>query len=62
MYDFLIGEMIYLGYRDGFPMLSALVYIVIHWTRLTVNHDVRLSVVMIHQATLLHGISIFIEY
>ena len=29
----LIGGMIGLGYRDGFPMVSALVCLVTHWTR-----------------------------
>ena len=28
-----------------------------HWTGPMVNHDVRLSIVMIHQAIILHGLS-----
>ena len=39
----LIGGMIGLGYRDGFPMVSALVCLVTHWTRPMVSHDLRLS-------------------
>ena len=33
-----------------------------HWTRPTMNHDTRLSIVMIHQATILHGLSTLREY
>ena len=29
--------------QDGFPMLSALVCMVINWTGPTLNHDIRLS-------------------
>ena len=32
---------------DGFPMVSALVCMVTHLTRLTVNHNIRLLIVMI---------------
>ena len=39
----LIGGMIGLGYRDGFPMVSSLVCLVTHWTRPMVSHDLRLS-------------------
>ena len=28
-----------------------------HWTELTTNHDARLSIVMIHQATIMHRLS-----
>ena len=28
-----------------------------HWTRLTMNHEARLSIVMIHQTTILHELS-----
>ena len=34
--------MVGLGYQDGFPMVSALVYMVTHWTRLTMSHDISL--------------------
>ena len=57
MHYILIGGMTYLSHRDGFPMVSTVACIVMHWIRLIVNHDVRLSIVMIHQATLLHGLS-----
>ena len=53
----LIRGMICLGHQDGFLMVSALVFMFIHWTRPTINYEVRLSVVMIHQATMLHGLT-----
>ena len=40
----LIGGIVGLSYRDEFPMVSALVCIVTHWTRPTVSHDLRLSI------------------
>ena len=43
VHHLLIGGMVGLSYRDGLPMVSALVYIVTHWMRPTVNHDFRLS-------------------
>ena len=60
MYHILIGGMICLDCRDGFPMMSALVY-VMHTRQPTVNHDARLSIVMIHQATILHELSTLIR-
>ena len=39
VYYLLIGGMASLGYRDGFPIVSALVCMVTHWTRLMVSHD-----------------------
>ena len=51
----LIRRMTYLDCRNGFAMVSVLVYMVTHWTRPTMNHDTRLSIVMIHQTTILHG-------
>ena len=50
----LIGGMACLGHQDGFPMVSALAY-VMHGH--TINHAARLSIVMIHQVTILHGLS-----
>ena len=41
--------------QNGFPMVS--VACDAHWTRPTVNHNTRLSIVMILQATILHGLS-----
>ena len=53
VHHLLIGGMASLGYRDGFPMLSALVCMVTHWTGPMVSHDLRLS--SIHDLTkLLH--------
>ena len=39
----LIGRIVDLGYRYRFPMVSALVCMVIHWTGPMVRHDLRLS-------------------
>ena len=51
----LIGGMADHGYRDGFPMMSALVCMVTLWTRPTVSHD--LSVSSSHDLTkLLHSV------
>ena len=52
VHHFLIRRMTYLGRRDEFPMVSVLVY-VMH----TGQEDVRLSIVIIHQTTILHGLS-----
>ena len=38
-----IGGMAGLGYQDEFPMVSALVCMVTHWTGPIVSHDLRLS-------------------
>ena len=35
--------MVYLDNWDGFPMVSALVCIVAHWTKPTMSHDLKLS-------------------
>ena len=44
VYYLLIEKMTCLGRRwDGVPMVSVIVCIAIHWTRLAMNHDVRLS-------------------
>ena len=45
-----------LSHQDEFLMVSVLVCMVTHWIRLAINHNVRLSIVMIHQATILHGL------
>ena len=50
MHHLLIGGMVSFGYRDRFHMMSVLVCDA-HWTRPMMNHDTRLSIVMIHQAT-----------
>ena len=51
---------------DGIGISSLLVMITLgldmyignaHWIRPTMNHDARLSIVMIHQASILHGLS-----
>ena len=51
--------MICLGYQDGFLMGNALIYIVTHWIRTLVNHNIDYQVVMIHQTTMLYGLSTF---
>ena len=38
-----IEGMVGLGYWDGFPMVSALVYMVTRWIGPMVSHDLRLS-------------------
>ena len=43
VHHLLIGWITGFGYRDGFPMVSVLVCMVIHWTWPTVIHDLRLS-------------------
>ena len=43
VHHLLIGGMTGLGYWDKFLMVSALVCVVAHWTRLMVSHDLRLS-------------------
>ena len=42
VYYLLIGRMTCLGHRDEVPVVRALVCIVTHLIRPTVNHDVRL--------------------
>ena len=42
MYHLLIGGMTSFGYRDGFPMVSALVCMVILWIKFMMSHDLRL--------------------
>ena len=39
----LIGGMVGLDHWDGFSMVSALMCLVIYWTRPMVSHDIRLS-------------------
>ena len=53
----LIEGMTCFGRQNGFPMMSALVCIVIHWTEPMMNHNVRLSIIVIRQMTILHGLS-----
>ena len=53
----LIKGMTCLGNWNEFPMVSALEYVNAHYIGPMVNHDVRLSIIMIHQATILHGLS-----
>ena len=43
VHHLLIGVMTGLGHRDEFPMRSALVCMVTHWTRPIVSHKLRLS-------------------
>ena len=44
--DLLIGGIAGLSYWDRFPMVSALVCMVTHWTKPMVSHDLNLSSVM----------------
>ena len=43
VHHLLIGGMTGLNYQDEFPMVSALVCIITHWTGSMVSHDLRLS-------------------
>ena len=43
VHHLLIGRMTGLDYWDGFPMVSALVYMVAHWIRPILSYDLRLS-------------------
>ena len=47
----LLRVMTYHSHLDDFLMMSAYDA---NWTEPTKNHDIRLSIVMIHQATILH--------
>ena len=68
VHHLLIGGMTCLGRRDGFHMVSALVYMMytsvydVHWTRPMMNHDARLSIVTIHQVIILYRLSILKGY
>ena len=62
VYYLLIGGMAYLGHHDGFPMMSALMCMVTCWIRPTMNHDVRLLIITIYQATIPYGFSTLREY
>ena len=42
MHYLLIRGMASLGHKDRVPVVSALMYIVTHWTRLVVSYDVWL--------------------
>ena len=53
----LIGGMTYLGYQNDFPMVSALMCMVTHWTGPMMNRDINYWVVMIHYATILCELS-----
>ena len=48
-----MGGISCLGHWDRFPMVSALVCMTTYYTGPIVNHDARLLVVMIYQATIL---------
>ena len=43
VHHLLIRGMAGLGYWDEFPMMSALVCMIAHWTRPMVSYDLRLS-------------------
>ena len=61
VHHLLIRGMVYLGgrdvsYSDCTSVCDA------HWIGPTMNHDARLSIFMIHQVTILHGLSTLREY
>lgn len=43
IYYILIGGMINLDHQDEVAMVSALMYMIIHWTGPVMGHDIRLS-------------------
>ena len=51
-----------LGYWDAFLVVSALMRIVTHWIGPMMNHDVKLSIIMIHQSTMMHKLLILRGY
>lgn len=57
-----IGGMTCLSHRDSFPMVNALVWMVVHWIKPILNHNISYRVVMIHQATMLCELSAIKEY
>ena len=59
MHYLLIVGITSLDYWDEVPMVSTPMCMVTHWIELTVNNDIRLSIVMIHQAIILHELSTF---
>ena len=56
VHHLLIGGMTYLDHRDGFSIVSA------HWIGPIGNHNANPSNAMIHQATILHKLSILRGY
>ena len=49
-----MGGMFCLSRQDGFLVVNALVYINTHWTGQTMNHNVKLLSVIIHQTIILY--------
>ena len=62
MHHLLFRGIACLDRKDEFSIMSALVCMIIHWTRSMMNHDIRLLVVMIYQITILHELSTLREY
>ena len=62
MHYFIIKKMICLNHRDEFHIVSALMCMIIHLIRLTVNRYMRLSIIMVRQVTILDVLSILKEY
>ena len=56
VHHFLIGGMICFGCRDGFPYDECTSICDAHWIGPMMNHDARLLIIIIHQATILHGL------
>ena len=53
----IIGGITFHSHHDSFPMVSALESIITHCVGPMMNHDISYWVVIIHQATILHGLS-----
>ena len=62
MHYLLIRGVTYFGHRDGFPMTSALLYMITHWIKPMINHYISYQIVTIHQTTILYETSTLKEY
>ena len=62
VYHLLIEGITCLDHQDSFLMTSALMYMVTYYIGLMVNHDINYQIIMIHQSTMLHGLSTLKEY
>lgn len=58
----LIIRMISLSFRDKFPMMSTIMYMVAHFIRSTINHNIDFRIVVIYQTIILHKLSTVIGY
>lgn len=62
VYCLIIKGITCLSFQDEFFIMSALMCTITYWTKPTVNYKVRFSIVIIHQTTMLYGLSTLREY